>query len=122
MCDRPGRVLLNSFVDRTGVREHDFDTGFLQPIPDRQTHPAADHDVAVADRVDEIVMSTTVPRFRVVALRAGADVADLPRHLDSVFKADDNEGLGTTEVSGDSRSVQSGKCNLHGMQHTVDSL
>lgn len=121
VAERSGRVLLDGFIDRTRVREHDLDAGVLQPILDRQTHPSGDHGVAVANGVHQIVVATAMPRIRVVTLGAGADLAEFPIHFDAVFEVDDNKGLRSAEVSGDGVPVQSGKCDSHGLQDTVDS-
>lgn len=118
MDECPGRVLLDGFVDRPDVREHDLDPGSPQPVLDGEAHPAANHDVAVANGIHQIMMATAMPRIRVVALCAGADLADLPRHFNAVYEVDDDEGFGPAEVSGDGVSVQGGKCDSHGVQDT----
>ena len=82
---RPRRVLLDSFVDHPGVGEHYFNPGFLQPFLDGQTHSTGDDSVTVANGVDQIMVATAMPWIRVVALSAGADLADFPLDLDSVF-------------------------------------
>lgn len=117
---RPGRVLLNRIIDHPGIGEHDLEAGFLQPFLDGEAHSAGDDSITVANGVDQIMVATAMPRVRVAAMCAGADVADFPLDLDSVFYLDDDEGFGTAEVSGDRVSVQGGKCDLHAVQDTVD--
>jgi len=82
---RPGPVLLNGFVDHPGVGEHDLETGFLQPFLDGEAHSAGDDSITVANGVDQIMVAAAMPRVWVVAMCAGADLADCPLHLDSVF-------------------------------------
>ena len=118
--ERPGGVLLHGFVDHPGIGEHDFDSGFLQPILDGETHPAGDDNVTIANGVDQVVVATAMPRIRIISVCAGADIADFPPSFDAMCEVDDDEGFGTAEVSGDRGSVQGGKCDLHAVQDTVD--
>ncbi len=117
----PRGVLLNGFIDRTRVGEYNHDSGFLQSFLNGQSHSAGDDDVAVANRIYQVVVSTAMAWVRVVALCAGADLADLPLDFDSVFELDDDEGFGTAEVSSDGVSVQGGKCDVHTVEDTVDA-
>lgn len=57
-------------------------------------------------------------RIRVISLVTRADFPYLALDLDAVFEIDDDERLGAAEVSGDGLSVQSGKCDSHGLQVT----
>jgi hypothetical protein len=119
--ERPGRALLDRFIDRAGAGEHDLEAGFLQAILDGEAHPAADHDVAVADRVDQVVVSTVVPRVLMITAVGRADVAEFPDHLDAVCEVNDDEGFGTAEVRSNGVPVQGGKCDSHALQDTGDS-
>ncbi len=118
MGERPGCVLLKSLIHRRSIREHDLDPGSPEPILHWKPHASGDHDVTVADRIHQIVMATAMPRIRVISLVTRADLPYLALDLDAVFEVDDDERLGTAEVSGDGLPVQSGKCNSHGLQDT----
>jgi hypothetical protein len=118
--ERSSRVLLNGFIDRPGAGEYDLEAGLLQSLLDGEAHSAANHDVTVADRVDQIVMATVMSSNLVVAAVGGSDLAEFPTHLDPVSEVDNDEGFGTTEVCGDGVPIQGGKCDLHGVEDTVE--
>lgn len=121
VSEHPGGVLLNGLVDRAGAGEHDLEAGVLESILNRMAHSARDHNIAVPDRIDQIVVATVVPRVLVIAAVGGADLAEFLVHLDAVLDLDDGESLGASEVRGDGVPVQGGKCDSHGLQDTVDS-
>lgn len=118
MSERPGCVTLKGLIHRTCIREHDLDPGSPEPILYRKSHPAGNHDVTVADRIQQVVMATAMSRIRVAALGARADLPEISLDLGTVFEIDNDERLGAAEVCGDGLFVQSGKCDSHGLQGT----
>jgi hypothetical protein len=119
--ERSSRVLLNGFIDRPGAGEYDLEAGFLQSFLDGEAHSAANHDVTVADRVDQIMVATVLSSNLVVAAVGGSDLAEFPTHLDPVVEVDNDESFGATEVCGDRVPVQRCKCDLHSVEDTVEA-